>query len=124
MCFLVREIPGIGQTLSLQVGSTCLHDDDCARDVLLLHALAVGLDRLDADLEVLGEEDEHLVGGVVVVRHQDDQVLARGLLLARLVAELRLELVQRLVQLVLGHLRKRKDCISYNICAQGHCNCC
>ena len=92
--------------------SAYLHDDDCARDVLLLHALAVGLDRLDADLEVLGEEDEHLVGGVVVVRHQDDEVLARGLLLARLVAELRLELIQGLVQLVLRHLRGRRGCIS------------
>ena len=108
------------------MASTCLHDDDCARDVLLLHALAVGLDGLDADLEVLGEEDEHLVGGVVVVRHQDDQVLARGLLLARLVAELRLELVQRLVQLVLRHLRRRRrDCIlntspSNDLDAQGY----
>ena len=41
--------------------ASLLHDDDGARDVLLLHALAVRLDRLDADLEVLGEEDEHLV---------------------------------------------------------------
>ena len=40
--------------------ASLLHDDDGARDVLLLHALAVGLDRLDTDLEVLGEEDEHL----------------------------------------------------------------
>ena len=40
-----------------------MHYDDGARDVLLLHALAVRLDRLDADLEVLGEEDEHLARG-------------------------------------------------------------
>ena len=77
--------------------ASLLHDYDGARDVLLLHALAVGLDRLDADLEVLGEENEHLVGGVVVVRHEDDQVLSRWLFLARLVTELLLELIQRLV---------------------------
>ena len=43
--------------------ASLLHDDDGAGDVLLLHALAVRLDRLDADLEVLGKEDEHLVRG-------------------------------------------------------------
>ena len=49
-----------------------------------------------------------LVSGVVVVRHEDDEVLPRRLLLAGLVPELLLELVQRLVQLVLRHLWGRE----------------
>ena len=54
-----------------------------------------------------------LVCGVVVVRHEDDEVLPRRLLLARLVPELLLELVQRLVQLVLRHLwEERGSCFA------------
>ena len=54
-----------------------------------------------------------LVCGVVVVRHEDDEVLPRRLLLAGLVPELLLELVQRLVQLVLRHLwEERGSCFA------------
>ncbi len=53
-----------------------------------LHPLAVSSNGLDSDFELIREEDEHLIRGIVVVRHQDDQVIARRLLLARLVAKL------------------------------------
>ena len=56
-----------------------------------------------------------LVCGVVVVRHEDDEVLPRRLLLARLVPELLLELVQRLVQLVLRHLWEEREGIVFRI---------
>lgn len=52
---------------------------------------------------VTWEEDKHLVSGVVVVSYQHGQVRASRPPLARLVPELGLELLQGLVQLVLGH---------------------
>ena len=59
--------------------ASLLHDDDGAGDVLLLHALAVRLDRLDADLEVLGEEDEHLVRGFSSVAIKTDMQKSKSL---------------------------------------------
>lgn len=53
--------------------------------------------------EPTGEEDKHLVRGVIVVGDQHGEVCPPGPALAGLVSELTLELVQRLVQLVLGH---------------------
>jgi len=41
-------------------------------DVLLLHAGAVRLDGLDADLGLLREEDEHLIRGIIVVGHKNN----------------------------------------------------
>ena len=61
--------------------ASLLHDDDGAGDVLLLHALAVRLDRLDADLEVLGEEDEHLVRGFSSVAIKTDMQKSKFLLI-------------------------------------------
>lgn len=49
------------------------------------------------------EEDKHLVSGVVVVGHQHREVSAPGPPFTRLVPELGLELLQRLVQFILGH---------------------
>ncbi|KAK0156241.1 Phospholipid hydroperoxide glutathione peroxidase [Merluccius polli] len=53
--------------------------------------------------KLTGEKDEHLIRGVVVVGDQHGEVGPPGTALAGLVPELTLELVQRLVQLVLGH---------------------
>lgn len=49
------------------------------------------------------EEDEHLVRGVVVVRHQHGQVRSSRATLAGFITELALKLIQRLIQLVLCH---------------------
>lgn len=49
------------------------------------------------------EEDEHLVGGVVIMGHQHREVCATRPPFTGLVPKLGLELLQRLVQLVLGH---------------------
>lgn len=70
-------------------------------DVLLLHARAVHLDGFDADFGLVGEKDEHLIGGVVVVRHQNNQIGAGRPFFAGLVAELLFELFECLVQLLL-----------------------
>lgn len=50
-----------------------------------------------------GKENEHLVGGVIVVRHQHGEVCASGTTLAGLVPELALKLIQRLIQFILCH---------------------
>ena len=83
-------------------GHAALDDDDGAVDVLLLHPFAVSSDGSNPDLGLFREENKHLVGGVVVVGHQNDEVRPCGVLFARLVAKLGLEMVQGLVQLVLG----------------------
>lgn len=80
-----------------------LHHDQRPRDVLLLHALAVHLDGLDAHLGLLWEEHKHLVCGVVIVGHQHGEVCAPRSPFARFVAKLCLELLECLVQLILGH---------------------
>lgn len=49
------------------------------------------------------KENEHLVRGVIVVSHQDGEVCASGATLAGLIAELALELIQRLIQFILCH---------------------
>lgn len=69
----------------------------------LLHTLTVGLDSFYTDLRLVGKEDEELVGRVVVVSDEDYEIAPRRPLLARLVAELFLELLQCLIELVLGH---------------------
>ena len=81
-----------------------MYDDDGSGDVLFLHSFAIRPDRPDSDLGLLREEDEHLVGGIVVVSHEYDEVASRRPSLAGLVAERHLELVECLVQLVLSHL--------------------
>lgn len=49
------------------------------------------------------KENKHLVRGVIVVCHQHSEVSASGATLARLVTELALKLIQRLIQFVLCH---------------------
>lgn len=44
-----------------------LNDHDGSVDVFLLHSGAVSADEFDADFGLVGEENEHLVGRVVVV---------------------------------------------------------
>ena len=62
-----------------------------------LHSFAVGSDGLDPNFELLREEYEHLVGGIVVVSHQNNEIVSGRLFLARFVSELLLELVKGLV---------------------------
>lgn len=51
-----------------------LNDHDGSVDVLFLHSRAIGADELDADLRFVGEEHEHLVGGIVVVVNEHDEI--------------------------------------------------
>ena len=78
-----------------------LNDNDGARDIFLLHTLAINLDLFDGHLLVLREEDEHLVSRIVRVAGYNRQVLSRGLSFTRTVAKHRLEFLQSLVQLAL-----------------------
>lgn len=71
------------------------HDDGTA-DPLASHALGVRLDHLDADFWFLGEEDEDLVGRVVLLRDEDGEVVS-----ARNVAVLLAEGVEGRVEVVL-----------------------
>lgn len=50
-----------------------------------------------------GKENKHLVGGVVIVCHQHCKICAPGTTFTWFVSKLTLELVQSLVQFVLGH---------------------
>ena len=62
-------------------GHAHLHHDHCPGNILLLHPGAVGLDGLDPNLGVIREEHKHLVGRVIVVGHQNNQVASeRGIL--------------------------------------------
>ena len=61
-------------------------------------------DSFDSNFRFFRKENEHLVGGVVVVGHQNNQVRSRRVLFTRLVTKLGLELLDRLVQLVLRYL--------------------
>ena len=56
-----------------------------------------------APRQLTGEENEHLIRGVVVVGYEHGEVRPPGTTLAGFVTELALKLIQRLVQLVLGH---------------------
>ena len=53
--------------------------------------------------KLTGEENKHLIRGVVVVGYEHRQVRPPGTTLTRFVTELTLKLIQRLVQLILGH---------------------
>lgn len=57
----------------------------------------------DIRWEPTGEENKHLVGGVIVVCHQHREVCAPRPTLAGFISKLALELVQCLIQLVLCH---------------------
>ena len=61
-------------------------------------------DSFDSNFRFFRKENEHLVGGVVVVGHQNNQVRSRRVLFTGLVTKLGLELLDRLVQLVLRYL--------------------
>ena len=92
------------QKLRCTLGTHVLDYNDGPGDVFLLHPFAVGPDGTDAHLGFLWEEHKHLVSGIVIVSHQDDQIGASRSPLTRLVTERHLELVKCLVQLVLSNL--------------------
>lgn len=83
--------------------SSRLDHDDGAIDLLLLHSIHKGLDGFHGDLVVFGEEHDHLVRGVLLVRDEHEQLAAAGVALARLVAVNLLEFFQRCVQLLRRH---------------------
>jgi len=95
-----------------------LDDDDRPRDVLFLHALTIRFDRLYADLGFLRKENEHLVCRIIVMRDQDYQIVPRWTTFRRLVPELSLKLLYRLVELILRNqiasiVTKLHDSFSY-----------
>lgn len=61
-----------------------LHHHAGAMNVFLLHAGAIGLDSLDADFRLIGKEDEHLVGWIIVVSDQHDEIRAGRTFLAEI----------------------------------------
>ena len=93
-----------------------LDDDDGSGDIFLLHSFAVGADGFDTDLGLVWEENEHLVGGIVIVSHEDNEIVPGRLLFARFIAKLLFELIQRLVQLVLCNLLVKNTQISNDTC--------
>lgn len=72
----------VDQRLLRRGRHSLLHDDDRSVNVLLLHSLTVSLDGFNSDLGFVREEDEHLIGGVVIVSHEDRQGVSRGVFFA------------------------------------------
>lgn len=72
-------------------------------NLLLLHALAIGLYSFDANFRLVREEDEQLIGRIVIMSYQNNEIAPSRSLLARLVAELIFKLLQCLIQFILRY---------------------
>lgn len=72
-------------------------------NLLLLHALTIGLYSFDANFWLVREKDEQLIGRIIIMRYQNNKIAPSRSLFARLVAELVFKLLQCLIQFILRY---------------------